>query len=76
MRKHLFILLFAVSNIAVFGQQYSRKTVTVGENAFLPYIKGKVVNRIPKNDINSQKIFSILLLPVSYTHLDVYKRQG
>src|SRR5574344_1369239 len=60
MRKYLFILLFAVSNIAVFGQQYSRKTVTVGEDAFLPYIKGKVVNRIPKNDVNSQKIFIIL----------------
>lgn len=65
MRKHLFILLFAVSNIAVFGQQYSRKTVTVGEDAFLPYIKGKIVNRIPKNDINSQKIVAILQLQPS-----------
>ncbi len=60
MRKHLFILLFAVSNIAVFGQQYSRKTVTVGDDTFLPYLKGKVVNRISQTDINSQKIFAIL----------------
>lgn len=60
MRKHIFILLLAVSHMAIFGQQYSRKTVIVGEDTFLPYIKGKVVNRIPENDINSQKIFTIL----------------
>jgi len=60
MRTRLFILLLAVSNMAIFGQQYSPKPVTVGEDTFLPYIKGKVINRIPENDLIAQKIFAIL----------------
>ncbi len=71
MRKCLFSLLFAVSSIAVSSQQYSRKTITVGEDTFLPYIKGKVVNRIPKNSIIPQKIFSIL-----HSHANVNTPQG
>jgi hypothetical protein len=60
MRTGLFVLLLAVSHMATFGQQYSSKPVTVGEDTFLPYIKGKVVNRIPENDVNAQKIWAIL----------------
>ena len=61
MRTHLFIMLLAVATMTVFGQQYSRKPVTVGDDTFLPYLKGRVVDRIPENDQYSQKIFAILL---------------
>lgn len=54
------MLLFVISNAAIFSQQYSYKTVTVGEDTFLPYLKGKIVNRINKNDVLSQRIFIIL----------------
>lgn len=60
MRTRLFIFLLAVSNMAIFSQQYSPKPITVGEDTFLPYIKGKVINRILENDLNAQKIFAIL----------------
>lgn len=60
MRKILVVLLFIFPNIFIRGQEYSDKTVTVGEDIFLPYLKGKVFNRIPKNDTNYQKIFGLL----------------
>lgn len=60
MCKSLFILLIVISNTTVFGQQFSCETVTVGDNIFLPYMKGKVVNRIPQTDVNSKKIFAII----------------
>lgn len=60
MRKFPVILLFIFSNIFVQGQEYTGKTITVDEDVFLPYMKGKVVNRIAKSDAKFQKIFNFL----------------
>lgn len=60
MRTYLIILLGLICNTTVYSQEYSSKTVTVGDNIFLPYMKGKVVNRIPQTDINSKNIFAII----------------
>ena len=60
MKKHLILFLTILCHTIAFGQEYSNKPVTIDERTFLPYMKGKVVNRIAKNDVNCQKIFNIL----------------
>ena len=35
----------------------------------------QVVNRVPKKKTNKYKAYKIRVTSVSYTHLDVYKRQ-
>ena len=60
MKKHLILFLTILCQTIAFGQEYSNKPVTIDERTFLPYMKGKVVNRIAKNDVNCQKIFNIL----------------
>lgn len=42
------------------GQELSDKRVKVGETVFLPYMKGKIIRRIPAGEINSIKIFEPL----------------
>src|SRR5574344_94109 len=60
MPAYFIILLGLLCNTAVYSQEHSPATVTVGDDIFLPYMKGKVVNRIPQTDINSKKIFNII----------------
>lgn len=64
-KKHILkksIVIFFVFSLNNFGygQEFSKKTVIVGEDTFLPYLKGKVVNGIDQNAENFQKIFSLL----------------
>lgn len=60
MKKYVAALLFLISGITTYGQEYSSKAITVGEYTFLPYLKGKVINRISRSDITSLKIFTVL----------------
>jgi len=60
MKSSLFILFVFVVNLAVNGQNYSNKAVTVGETTFLPYLKGKVVNRVAINDAKHKQLFALL----------------
>ena len=58
--KRFIAILFILAQMGVYGQGNPRETVTVGDDIFLPYLPGKVVQRINGNDVHSQKIFSIM----------------
>ncbi len=60
MKRNLSFLLLFFPYIFTYGQEYSNKPVTVAEDTFLPYLKGKVSNGIHKNDANFQRIFGLL----------------
>lgn len=54
------LLIFCSTN--VYGQEFSQKTITINGWTFLPYLKGKVINRISQTDIHARKVFDIIQL--------------
>ncbi|OJX91266.1 MAG: hypothetical protein BGP01_12690 [Paludibacter sp. 47-17] len=60
-RIHLVTVLALLLNLPAHSQDTGYQTVTVGDDTFLPYLPGKVVNRIAKNDVFAQRIFAVLL---------------
>ena len=56
------MIIYALITIAIFGMWYYARY----EGNFLPS---------PKKTFNPMMIVAIVILAVSYTHLDVYKRQ-
>ncbi|MFV0398572.1 MAG: hypothetical protein ACK5JU_11255 [Bacteroidales bacterium] len=58
--KYIAIAVLHMCSSMVCGQNDSRETVAVGDHLFLPYVKGKVVNKVAKNDTHSQRVFTLL----------------
>ena len=54
------VLLMVLLSQFTYSQDLQHKTDTVGEDIFLPYFPGKIVNKITKGDLFAQQLFSIL----------------
>ena len=60
------------------GRRRKRKIVTMNNNKMRTMMKNKLMMTISRSRKTMRKFAmkKIYLIPVSYTHLDVYKRQG
>lgn len=69
-KKNIFIFVLLL-NTFVYSQEYSNKIVIKNDDSFLPFIKGKMVDRVSQKDILAQKALTILK-----SHSSVNKPQG
>ena len=61
--------------ITYYDHYKASQTVAAPRAYYVPRGWGRVVERLKVNNVTMQEVQADTMMPVSYTHLDVYKRQ-